>query len=470
MPPPLLHDARVRALSALRDADACVTNSAQWDILIRSIAQLAPTLQVADIPAWSWDMLPAPAPSRAFFRFAVARLVTSLSDTRAEPQAAEPASSAASRATTTASGYSLSFSPWRGMATAQRQQFLATLAECDPGVAVAELRAARTAPKTKETYQPAVPLYLATCVKANLSPWPPSEASLEIFVAYLKKSKAYLNPEVYFWAIVDEAKTQGAAISLSKAWISDTLTALQRGLAPQEQAEPLSIPILRALGRACTTDVDFNLVLSLVCAIFSVARADSFIRLKPAQVKDVAPGRVQVTLGHMKGERRREELTPVFESLPVAFLRANFPPLFTPLGEIPLDPVRAFRALRERAVKANSANLAICPTARKMLRRLADLLKAAGIQNASPGRRRAFYTLHSTRVAAVCYLLKAGLAETAISTLANWTSDQIQRYGRRMMLDPELVDAFPFYNPVGMAGLYPDWTTSQASPGKRRKR
>ena len=47
--------------------------------------------------------------------------------------------------------------------------------------------------------------------------------------------------------------------------------------------------------------------------------------------------------------------------------------------------------------------------------------------------------MHSTRVAALCYLLQAGLSESIIKILVNCSSDQICRYVERLALDPELV-------------------------------
>ena len=74
--------------------------------------------------------------------------------------------------------------------------------------------------------------------------------------------------------------------------------------------------------------------------------------------------------------------------------------------------------------------------------------------------------MHSTRVAAVCYLLRAGLTETVVKAWADWTSDQVRRYGRRLVLDPELVEPWPFYNPE--SGFYINAPT-YAPPAKRRK-
>lgn len=63
------------------------------------------------------------------------------------------------------------------------------------------------------------------------------------------------------------------------------------------------------------------------------------------------------------------------------------------------------------------------------------------IINAVEGRRRAPYTVHPTRIGAVCYLPKAGLDPEIISKLANWSSNQIGRYGTELAMDLDIVVA-----------------------------
>ena len=87
-----------------------------------------------------------------------------------------------------------------------------------------------------------------------------------------------------------------------------------------------------------------------------------------------------------------------------------------------------------------------------------------------PGRKRALYTMHSTRVAAVSYLLKAGLANTIISVLCNWSSDQVRRYGWHLALDPGVAGQWPFYNPNSIAGAYAGGGSGSEARGRKRKR
>ena len=109
-------------------------------------------------------------------------------------------------------------------------------------------------------------------------------------------------------------------------------------------------------------------------------------------------------------------------------------------------------------------------TYNSLLRRLNHLMTRAGVPTRLPDRRRNLYSMHSTRVAAVCYLLKAGLSPMVISVLCNWSSDQIRRYGARLALDPHLVEAWAFYNPVSMEHSYGVFQGPVASPSAKKRR
>ena len=98
-----------------------------------------------------------------------------------------------------------------------------------------------------------------------------------------------------------------------------------------------------------STDVHFNTVLSLVCALFTLARVGTFLNLGPDDIQDVKWGKVRVLLSQLKGERRRRVLDTVFERLPASL--GELRPIWTHLGAIPLCPVEAFRLLRSRAVE-----------------------------------------------------------------------------------------------------------------------
>ena len=212
-----------------------------------------------------------------------------------------------------------------------------------------------------------------------------------------------------------------------------------------------------------STEVDFDTVLALVCALFTLARVGTFLSLKPGDVRDVAGGKVRVLLSQLKGERRRQILDPVFERL--AQGSGEFRPIWTHRGVVPLCPVEAFRLLRARASRSGAGNVAQCNSDKQLIRRLSSLCTRARIPQHDPGRNRALFTAHSTRVAGVCYLLRGGVPEWVVSILANWSSDQVKRYANRLALDPSIVSPWVFFNPSANAmHVRPD-----APPPKRRK-
>ena len=91
--------------------------------------------------------------------------------------------------------------------------------------------------------------------------------------------------------------------------------------------------------------------------------------------------------------------------------------------------------------------MAKCNTNQTLLRCLPHLCNRAGVPQHDPSRNRKLFTAHSTRVAGVCYLLRAGVPEWVVSILANWSLNQVERYANRLALDPGLVSPWAFFNP-----------------------
>ena len=83
------------------------------------------------------------------------------------------------------------------------------------------------------------------------------------FAGYLQVSGAYLGPAVYWYAILDEARERGCPLSVDPRWIRGVVAGMERGLPAEEQAEPLTVPVLRTMGAAETTDIDYYLLLTL---------------------------------------------------------------------------------------------------------------------------------------------------------------------------------------------------------------
>ena len=89
---------------------------------------------------------------------------------------------------------------------------------------------------------------------------------------------------------MDESRERRCDFRLDCDWAKRVIVGLERGLAPQEQATPLTVPILRRLGAVVSTVVDFNTVSGLVCAQFTLARMGTFLTLGPDDIQDVGGG------------------------------------------------------------------------------------------------------------------------------------------------------------------------------------
>ena len=467
-PPSVMSDdPRVAALARLRQGGLLPGSGPDWDKLLRCVEELPACLPVESLPQWRWQALPQRRALRPPARFWADVMGALARACDAPKPGAASASACVVRAPVASVLSPASAAPARSPRKHTKNQaaFLAAVESVTPAEAVRALQEARTATSTKGTYRAALPLYEAACARGASPPWPPSKESLAVFAGYLKVSEAFASPATYWWAVVEEARHQPAGFHLDRHWAKGIVAALERGLPPQEQAEPLTIPVLRSLAAAVSTEVDFTTVLGLVCALFTLARVDSFLTLCPEDVQDVGRGKVRVCLSRLKGERRREVVDPVFERLGTC--AGEFRPLWTPLGVVPLCPVLAFRLLRRRARDVGAPTVAQCDTDQALIRRLSHLCARAGVQQKDPGRVRNRFTAHSTRVAGVCYLLRAGVPEWVVSILANWSSDQVKRYARRLALDPGLVMPWAFFNPS--ANEMQEAAVSSPPP-KRRKR
>ena len=461
-----LGDPRVAALARLRSGGLRPQDGPAWAQLLRCVRLLPRTLPLGELHLWPWGSLPlcpAQRPPPEFWAEVMARLPRATQASRTTPVVA-PAPRPCPVATPAPRPVLRTVGPAQRRPTRNQTAFYAAVASVPPAEALQAIHGARTAESTKGTYRAAVPLYEAACVRGRLDPWPPSRDTLNLFAGYLKVSSAFASPVTYWWAIVDASRERGFTFTPDRAWAKDVSNGLERGLAPQEQASPLTIPIIRRLAAKVTTTTDFDTVLGLVCAIFTLARIDCFLTLSPDDIRDVDGGKIQVVLSGLKGERRLQVLDPVFDRLPQC--AGEFAPLWTPQGVVPLCPVAAFRLLRARAVGTGAGRAAQCGSADAFRRRLDHLCERAGVPQRDPGRNRKLFTAHSTRVAGVCYLLRAGVPEWVVSVLANWSSDQVKRYANRLALHPGLVSPWGFFSRprddmrAGSAG----------PPPKRRKR
>ena len=170
--------------------------------------------------------------------------------------------------------------------------------DVDVEVALADLRAARTSDATKAANNAAYPLYRLVCDKLRVPSWPPTTDTLEAFAAYLRFSGAY---KAYWWAIIQRAREMGDFCAFDKAWADGMVAGLERDMPEHERAMSLTVLVLRRLAAAVATEADFVLLLSLVAAIFCIARADCFLHFRPDDIVDIGVDRVKVIVHDLKG-------------------------------------------------------------------------------------------------------------------------------------------------------------------------
>ena len=313
---------------------------------------------------------------------------------------------------------------------------------------------------TKATYRAAEPLYEASCNAGSLQAWPPTQDSLQLFAGYLRESGAFAAPRVYFWAIVKSATAKGHKLPLAKYWCNGVVKGLKRNLPPQEQAAPLTIPLLHRLAAAATSQVNFTLVLSPAGAIFCASCSDSFLHLKLEDMQDVSTDKVWVILRHLKGEVRREVVDPVFGPLAPAPSGSEFADLATRLGPMRLCPVEVFRLLQDRALAAGEPYVAQCKSGKKLGRRIEELFRTRCLAASEP----------CTPCTAPASPPSATCSKQASAKRSSPSSDQVLCYGRRLALDPTVVGLWPFYNPGALAGAYAGGGSCSKAKGRRRKR
>ena len=182
-----------------------------------------------------------------------------------------------------------------------------------------------------------------------------------------------------------------------------------------------------------------DLILTLLGYIYCLARSTCFSEIQKDDIVDTGKDGVKVILKNLKGSNRDKSVDPHYERIPSLGYWSN--PV---LGKLELCPVEVFRKIRSRAKGRSVCNVT------NFQRTLNHLLDRAKIQNKVPGRDRHLYTHRSTRVTGTCYLLRCCLLPLIISSIANWSSDMVNKYGRKILLNPQMVEPIAFYNPRGM--------------------
>ena len=103
---------------------------------------------------------------------------------------------------------------------------------------------------------------------------------------------------------MESAPDRGFYCCFIKTWPDNVVSALKQGPPPHKQIAPLAAPVLRRIGAAAATKVDFVLVLSRIASLFSVPRAHCFLNLQRKDIKDMRLDRVCVFPPRLKGKKR----------------------------------------------------------------------------------------------------------------------------------------------------------------------
>lgn len=254
--------------------------------------------------------------------------------------------------------------------------------------------------------------------------------------------------DVYLSAIVEHEKHEnGRPVDFSTA---DLYVGLERDAKESEQSWPSTIRILSSLYKAVSNEHDFETWLIFAESTMVLQRIDSFMGIEEEDVKfSDGQRRAKMDFHKLKGEKRSKTHTVEFERITTGAVQVEN----LKYGKRNLCPVELMSTIIKRKHDAGRDTLFSMKYG-TYLRSLSKLCEAAGIENHSPGRRRALFTAHSSRVGGVCMLLRAGLAENVISNICNWDSDIIKRYSKRLALEPSFVEPYKFYNPKALAHLY----------------
>jgi integrase len=289
--------------------------------------------------------------------------------------------------------------------------------------------------------------YLEMCDSHSLSPWPATSDNVLAFAGFmLLQKEAYSSPCVDIAAVANESfkltgikQTEDARLKNAKKLLA------MHSAHDEEQALPISMAMLKTMYGRAVTQCDKDTVLHMLASTFTLARADSFAGLRVSDITyNDNNDTVLVNLKNLKGNNNKT-LVISFETTPELGTLEN-----SHLGTITICPVWIFREMKRRS---RSTSLS-CIKATAFQRCLDTLLSTSGFPNHATDRSRKCYTPHSTRVTGTCMLLRAGADPTMISTIANWTSDMVQRYGRVVFLNPEIVEPMAFYNPRAMSTRY----------------
>ena len=348
---------------------------------------------------------------------------------------------------------------------------------------VEELRQGKIKATTASSYSSATAQYENCCKRLGIPPWPICDRALEAYCGYLRKmheveeGRPYSDPTPYVHALIHTSRSLHGGSGVSAPVLDTCLRSLDRVALQEKQSWPITLSILREMAGAVRTPLDYHVFVATAAAFLLLCRIKCFTEVDEDQFEVTEGQRVAVTLKCLKGSSAKKELPLTYEAVSGEHLLTAFAfPNCRSRTPIPGCPVAILcewrRLLREERTMAK--NLIRSESA--LVNAMNVLLKAAGIETQTESKGsmgqtlyKNRYTGHCTRVGGVCCLLKAGMDRDALTVCMGNVSDQLPRYGFRVITEPSKFQPWAFYNPH--AGFFNTLSSSSSSapPAKRRK-
>ena len=313
--------------------------------------------------------------------------------------------------------------------------------------------------RTRDFYSSSYAPYELFCEERRppVEPLPLDEAIVYEFFAYVgDEGLLWQSPIALLVAMKDAHRLAGRP-----AWKSDkvekAVDVLQGEREAKEESHPIGGDMIVAAAPHASGEEQERVVLTMAGAFFATSRCEAFRYIRAGSIVCSgagAKGKAKVSCTHLKGRPVKYKLDLNYEELPGKAHQLK-------LGgrKVDFTPVSVFSEIRRRlAARAGPLFGKEDWTQQTYNTKLNDAvdtaLASAGYETRLPGRTRKVFTSHGLRSGGVCALLRAGLAKTVIVGIADWESDMIQTYARRCVLDPSIVPAMAFYNPVSLKHNY----------------
>ena len=383
------------------------------------------------------------------------------SDFRAFVTAATSSSSAATSASAAAasSGDTVALQPKRKMSK-QKAAFAERVDSVDPQSAVASLDAKLEAKgrKTAQTYESSLGAYELFCGKRKRPMFPLLESQVYEFFALadgrwgrsytaMPNAMCAASKEKRFGAFHSEKCSSAAAL-------------LDDLAGPEQKSHQIHRDMVIGAAAEAETESEKRAALDCIGQRLSCSRVDPFRSLRRSHIQ-TGQSSVEVEIAGLKGRDKSHAVPLQMEAIPN--------PVFFKLGKkgvkTPFCPVSVFNLI-DQYLKTSGGQLfgevswseSKCNT--ELNSTLETLLQRAGhdgTRHRASGRR--CYTSHGLR------------AKTAIDNIADWKTNRIKDYARMCALRPREVQAYPWYNPIGMGSQYKGADEDDvSSPVAKRRR